>query len=136
VIDRLFAYGTLLPGQIRWRFLEPLVVDHGVACAVAGDLYDTGLGYPAAVFGGDGRVHGRVFRFRDGLVERALGEIDEVERIADELYRRVRLDVGGGAAWAYEYTGEPRFVPIGGGSWGDHAGTARTRSGGAPPGTA
>jgi gamma-glutamylcyclotransferase (GGCT)/AIG2-like uncharacterized protein YtfP len=129
VTDRLFAYGTLLPGQPRWRFLEPLVRDDGSPCAVPGELFDTGLGYPAAVFAAGEvpspsttLVRGRVFRFRDDIVERALAEIDEVERVADEAYQRVQIDTDGhGPVWAYEYVAPHRFVHIAGGSWVEHA---------------
>jgi gamma-glutamylcyclotransferase (GGCT)/AIG2-like uncharacterized protein YtfP len=126
VTNRLFAYGTLLPGQLRWRFLQPLVVDDGAPCSVPGALFDTGLGYPAAVFTSAspaGAVSGRVFRFRADRVDQALAEIDEVERVADEAYRRVRIDIDDhGPVWAYEYVGRHRFPRIDGGSWVEQAG--------------
>src|SRR5262249_30776779 len=54
----LFVYGTLAPGQVAWSTLAP----HARATwetQVDGHLYDTGRGYPAAVFGtGTGRVAG------------------------------------------------------------------------------
>ena len=66
-VAHLFVYGTLRPGEVRWRFLEPFVVDEGVADAAIGQLFDTGLGYPAATFAaGDesGTIHGRTFEPR------------------------------------------------------------------------
>ena len=52
--SHLFVYGTLRPGEVRWRHLAPFVVGDGIDTTVAGDVYDTGLDYPAAKFGGDG----------------------------------------------------------------------------------
>ena len=45
----LFVYGTLAPGELSWSLLAP----HAVATcegSVPGRLYDTGRGYPGAVF--------------------------------------------------------------------------------------
>jgi gamma-glutamylcyclotransferase (GGCT)/AIG2-like uncharacterized protein YtfP len=67
------------------------------------------------------RIRGRVFQFRAGVVERALAAIDEVERVADEAYRRVLVDTDEhGPVWAYEFVGVHRFESIVGGSWVDH----------------
>lgn len=121
VTDRLFAYGTLLCGQPRWQFLRPFVVDEGQPDTVSGALFDTGQGYPAAVFspaGHSGRIHGRVFELLADRVDESLVAIDLVEHTADQLYQRVRLQTDGGrSAWAYEYTGSRSFQPIAGGSW-------------------
>jgi gamma-glutamylcyclotransferase (GGCT)/AIG2-like uncharacterized protein YtfP len=48
----LFVYGTLMPGHLRWPMLRS-AVGSAAPAAVAGRLFDTGLGYPAAVFPGD-----------------------------------------------------------------------------------
>jgi len=48
---RLFVYGTLAPGSEAWPVLEPWTVGVPRLDAVAGRLYDTGRGYPAATFG-------------------------------------------------------------------------------------
>jgi len=55
---RLFVYGTLAPGGEAWPRLGPWVVGAPVADAVAGRLYDTGRGYPAATFTAGGEVPG------------------------------------------------------------------------------
>ena len=34
----LFVYGTLRPGEVRWHFLEPFVVDEGVDTTVPGEI--------------------------------------------------------------------------------------------------
>ncbi len=49
-VTTLFVYGTLQPGAVRWHYLEPFVADAGTPDSVDGQLFDTGCGYPAAVF--------------------------------------------------------------------------------------
>ena len=48
-VRHLFVYGTLRPGDVRWRFLQPFVVDEGWPDTIEGRLFDTGLDYPAAI---------------------------------------------------------------------------------------
>jgi gamma-glutamylcyclotransferase (GGCT)/AIG2-like uncharacterized protein YtfP len=114
----LFAYGTLLPGEVRWPVLAPYVVDEGVADTAGGRLFDTGVGYPAALFDGRSTIHGRVFTLRVECYDDALVALDEVEGAVDGAYRRVEVVVGSGLrAWAYEYGGGLDLVEIAGGSW-------------------
>ena len=102
--ERLFVYGTLRPGDCRWELLEPYVSDDGIEDTVAGTLYDTGLDYPAAVFGGSGRIRGIHFGLSESTREEALRELDIVEDTVDGLYRRVILTTTSGTqVWAYEY---------------------------------
>ena len=128
VLDTLFAYGTLLPGDVRWHFLQRFVTDEGVVDRADGRLFDTGEGYPAAVFGAgpstdgpstDGPViHGRVFTLAADLVDDALATLDEVEGAVAGDYRRVEIVTHDGrAAWAYAYGGGLSLAPIEGGSW-------------------
>ena len=56
MIDHVFVYGTLRPGDVRWSFLEPFVTDDGAADSVVGSLFDTGEDYPAATFDPDRRL--------------------------------------------------------------------------------
>lgn len=128
-LDTLFAYGTLLPGDVRWHFLQRFVVDEGVVDRAGGRLFDTGEGYPAAVFGPAPDVpvsdvpviHGRVFTFVAGLVDEALATLDEVEGAVAGDYRRVEIVTHEGrAAWAYAYGGGLTLAPIEGGSWPAH----------------
>ena len=114
----LFAYGTLLPGEVRWPALAPYVVDDGVSDTVGGRLFDTGLGYPAALFDGRSIIHGRVFVMRADRYGDALADLDEVEGAVDGAYRRVEVTTAAGVrAWAYEYGGGLELVEIVGGSW-------------------
>lgn len=101
-MNRLFVYGTLRPGEVRWHHLEPFVVGDGQGATVAGELYDTGLDYPAAVFRGDAPIHGRVYELAADRMAPALDHLDEVEGAVRGLYRRVTVTTSLGEAWAYE----------------------------------
>jgi gamma-glutamylcyclotransferase (GGCT)/AIG2-like uncharacterized protein YtfP len=114
----LFVYGTLRPGDVRWPLLAPFVVDHGVDDAVDGQLYDTGLDYPAAVFGEPGTIVGRTFALLHESLERALAVLDEEEDTVAGLFRRVEVTTRRGfAAWAYAYGSGLELVPIESGDW-------------------
>ena len=78
VIDEVFCYGTLLPGEERWPFLAPFVLGHEPD-QVNGRIYDTGLGYPAALFDRVGIIHGVRFRLEPQRLSEALSLLDEVE---------------------------------------------------------
>ncbi|MCY7298266.1 MAG: gamma-glutamylcyclotransferase [Ilumatobacteraceae bacterium] len=115
----LFVYGTLRPGEVRWQHLAPFVVGDGRAASVTGELYDTGLDYPAAMCGGESRILGRVYRLDDGQLTAALAHLDEVESAVRGLYERVSVVTNDGeTAWAYQ-CGEPALLRtrIEGGDW-------------------
>ena len=144
VLGTLFAYGTLLPGDVRWHFLQRFVTDDGSVDRAAGRLFDTGEGYPAAVFDdgiqadgiqadgvqadgvqADGVqasvIHGRVFTLVADLVDEALATLDEVEGAVAGDYRRIEIVTHEGrVAWAYAYGGGLTLAPIDGGSWAAH----------------
>lgn len=134
----LFVYGTLRPGDVRWSFLEPFVVDDGIDNAVAGRLFDTGLDYPEAVFdgvdaagplrsdrdshatllGASGTIVGRTFELRVDTIDRALAVLDEEEDTVLGLYRRVVvMTTRGTRAWAYAYGDGLELTPIPSGDW-------------------
>ena len=114
----LFVYGTLQPGDVRWSCLEPFVVDDGHADTVAGRLFDPGLDYPAAVFGGKSTIVGRTYRLRGDNLDEALEVLDAEEDTVLGLYRRVQLDTGRGVrAWAYEYGDGLELTEIESGDW-------------------
>jgi gamma-glutamylcyclotransferase (GGCT)/AIG2-like uncharacterized protein YtfP len=115
----LFVYGTLRPGEVRWQHLEPFVVGEGFEASVGGELYDTGLDYPAAVFGGDEQIFGRVYTLDEARVPEALAHLDEVEGAVRGLYERVEVQTASGdAVWAYQ-CGDPALLctRITGGDW-------------------
>lgn len=118
MIRHLFVYGTLRPGDVRWHFLVPFVVDEGVPDTVPGTLYDTGLDYPAAVFGGPGTIHGQTFELVEASFDRAIEVLDEVEGIVDGEYRRMIVRTGRGVdTWAYASGSGLSLTPIESGDW-------------------
>ena len=105
-IDQVFCYGTLLPGQERWQFLAPFVVAHEPD-QIAGRLYDTGLGYPAAFFDRVGVIHGVRFRLDPARLHEALSLLDEVEGAVEGMYHRIAAVTATGVqVYAYQYGGE------------------------------
>jgi gamma-glutamylcyclotransferase (GGCT)/AIG2-like uncharacterized protein YtfP len=116
--DLLLVYGTLAPGEERWHHLEPFVEREFGAVVVDGTLYDTGRGYPAAVFGTGDRLHGRVYGLRD--LHLAWTALDEVESAVDGLYRRVVVATEFGVAHAYECGDQSLLaVRVASGRWSD-----------------
>jgi len=114
----LFVYGTLRPGDVRWHLLAPFVVDEGWPDTAPGGVYDTGLGYPAAVFGGDGTIVGRTYALLEASIERCMTVLDEEEGTVEGLYRRIAITTGSGVrAWAYEYGSGLTLTPIPSGDW-------------------
>lgn len=103
VAPPLFTYGTLMPGHLRWGVLEPHVVGWRPA-AVEGRLYDTGEGWPAAVFGpGADVVKGWAIDLRPEVADVVLAHLDEVEGVVEGLFRRVEVTLlGGEPATSYE----------------------------------
>ena len=105
-IDQIFCYGTLLPGQERWQFLAPFVVAHETD-QIAGRLYDTGLGYPAAFFDRVGVIHGVRFRLDPARLHEALTLLDEIEGAGEGMYHRVAAVTAMGVqVYAYQYGAE------------------------------
>ncbi|MDH4170833.1 MAG: gamma-glutamylcyclotransferase [Acidimicrobiia bacterium] len=120
----VFIYGTLLPGELRWPVLERYALSHRPA-VVDGALYDTGHGYPAAIFSEPGRIEGRVVVIDPRRLDEALDALDEVEAVDHGLYVRTVLETDHGRAWSYEYRGGlDRLIRIGS-RWRDAAGGDR-----------
>ena len=111
--DALFVYGTLMPGHLRWPMLAADAIDQRPA-TVPGTLYDTGRGWPAAVFGltATGRtVPGWVVWFPVRSLGALLPALDEMEGIgpipdrSTDPYVRIRVPVDSVTeAWAYHAT--------------------------------
>ncbi len=123
MITHLFVYGTLRPGDVRWPFLAPYAADTGVDDGVAGQVYDTGCGYPAAIFAeapeaGLASIVGRTYSLVVDRLDEALALLDEVEAAVAGSYRRVEVTTDAGvAAWAYAYGSGLDLTPIPGNDW-------------------
>lgn len=117
-LNEIFCYGTLLPGQERWQFLAPFVLAYEPD-QVSGRIYDTGLGYPAALFDSVGIIHGFRFRLDPAQLLDALSLLDEIEGAVEGLYHRVQVTTAMGAqVHAYQYGGTPEgLVDIPEGNW-------------------
>jgi gamma-glutamylcyclotransferase (GGCT)/AIG2-like uncharacterized protein YtfP len=114
----VFVYGTLRPGDVRWPVLQPFTLDGGTPDSVSGELFDTGLDYPAAVFGPHGTIHGQTFALIEATLERAIAVLDEVEDVVGGEYHRVSVRTGRGVeAWAYAYGAGLDLTPIPSGDW-------------------
>ena len=109
----LFVYGTLMPGRLRWPILAPFARRHQPA-EVGGRLYDSGNGWPVAVFGGEGVIPGVLVELEPDRVDEALPVLDEVEDTATDTLRRIEVTtVDGVQTWAYHYAhAVDGFTPI------------------------
>jgi len=99
---RLFVYGTLQPGRLRWPFLAPYAGATRPA-DVAGVLYDSGHGWPVATFGTGARVvPGTLVDLLPDRADEALVVLDDVEATATDLLARIAVTTTDGtSAWAY-----------------------------------
>jgi len=111
----VFVYGTLMPGRLRWPLLELHATGHRIA-AVRGHLFDTGQGWPAAVFDADAAttVPGVLVELRDDVLDDLLTELDLVEGVDHGHYERVLVTTTNGAtAWAWSTLQDTsRYTPI------------------------
>ncbi len=105
-MSRVFVYGTLMPGELRWPALRPFAVGWEPATA-CGRLWDTAMGYPAARFGpegGDGLIPGFLVTLDESRLSGAIYTLDRIEG-EGVLYRRVTVATSGGDAISYEWLG-------------------------------
>jgi gamma-glutamylcyclotransferase (GGCT)/AIG2-like uncharacterized protein YtfP len=98
-----FMYGTMMPGHLRYPEIDDFV-ESTTRDRVAGHLFDSGLGYPAATFdAGETEVEGYVLRILPGE------EAEAAKTIADQennLFSPVTVETRGGTeAIAYEWVG-------------------------------
>lgn len=100
-IPTLFVYGTLKPNRSRWGLLEPHVLDNPVPAGVAGDLRDTGHGYPALNATANRAARGVLCLLRPTSAESLLHDLDQVEGVAHGLFSRQARNVDGCLSWVY-----------------------------------
>lgn len=111
-INRMFLYGTLMPGRPRWPILSGYVVGVPVCASATGTLFDTGFGFPA-MFPGTDPVPGFLVHLDSVTLKDALGVLDDVEAVGSGLFRREQVPCQGELAWVY--LGQARWlrrVPI------------------------
>lgn len=121
-VKHVFVYGTLLPGEARWRFLEPFVVDDGWDDSIVGRLFDTGRDYPAALLDEraepGGTIIGRTYALLDASLEQCLRVLDVEEDTVGGRYRRtVTTTARRTTAYVYEYGDGLDLTPIASGDW-------------------
>ena len=121
-IKHVFVYGTLRPGDVRWRFLQPFVIDEGWDDSITGRLFDTGLDYPAALLDEraepGGTIFGRTYALLDESLDHCLAVLDAEEDAVVGRYRRiVTTTTLGSTAYVYEYGDGLDLVPILSGDW-------------------
>lgn len=118
----MFVYGTLRPGDIRWQFLAPFVVDEGWDDSITGRLFDTGLDYPAALLDHraepGGTIFGRTYPLLHESLNRCLEVLDAEEETVGGRYRRIVTTTRlGTTAYVYEYGDGLDLVAIDSGDW-------------------
>ena len=111
----VFVYGTLMPGRLRWPLIELQATGHRAA-AVPGRVFDTGQGWPAALFddGAATTVPGVLVALRPEWLADLLAELDLVEGVDTGHYERVLVTTTDGeAAWAWSTLQDTSgFTPI------------------------
>lgn len=111
-----FVYGTTMPGHLRYSLIEEFVAD-ATPDRVSGRLYDTGVGYPAAKFGGgQSWIEGYRLEIREGREAEARRAFTEFEA---GFFEPVTLTTEDGVTvTAYEFIGSvDDFEEIVGGTW-------------------
>ncbi|MGK7377243.1 gamma-glutamylcyclotransferase family protein [Planococcus sp. 1R117A] len=88
----LFVYGTLKRGGKYHDYLgeAELVAEHAVA---KGELYDTGLGYPAMTLSEQGEIHGEVYYIPKELWPAIDYLEDYTGGAATDLFNKVTIEV-------------------------------------------
>lgn len=129
IIDKIFVYGTLQRGEERSCHMDGCRLSE--ILEVPGRLYDTGRGYPAALFddGSDSKVSGELYTMADPASK--IEELDRVEGTLSGLFRRSAIKYINSEFYCYEAgpllketaTGENRIVS---GSWRAHSSLAFT----------
>lgn len=112
----MFVYGTLMPGELRWPALERFAAGWERASA-RGRMWDSGHGYPAVRFDGDGpAVPGVLVTLAADRVAEAVAVLDDIEE-EGSLYRRIEVETTGGMAMTYEWLGPTDGLAVLDGGW-------------------
>jgi gamma-glutamylcyclotransferase (GGCT)/AIG2-like uncharacterized protein YtfP len=121
MLEYVFVYGTLRRNEANHAFMDgaELVADRA---HVFGQMWDTGLGYPALVLAGRSKVYGELYRVSPAQLRR-LDELEgyvgpggpnEYERVEETVYAEGRCL----RAYVYVYTQPPAAgVRLTSGDW-------------------
>ncbi len=101
-VRRVFVYGTCMKGESRHHVLQ--------GCRFVGEyevpglLFDTGYGYPAALFDPQCmvKVRGEMYEFSSNHDAQFLQQMDKLEGVDFGLFDRRELHVDGKSLYAYE----------------------------------
>jgi gamma-glutamylcyclotransferase (GGCT)/AIG2-like uncharacterized protein YtfP len=111
----VFVYGTLQPGQPRWPALAHFISEPNAtrSASVPGQLFDTGYGWPAAVFErtSSNQIPGVVVRLNPESVDEALLMLDAIEGVDSGLFQRVTVNADGHPCWTYHWPGLTESFP-------------------------
>jgi len=128
-INKIFVYGTLQRGEERSGFMRGCKLSE--ILEVPGRLFDTGRGYPAALFDdeSDRAVSGELYTMEDPSSR--IEELDRVEGTLSGLFRRSTIKYTNSEFYSYEAgpllketaTDENRIMS---GSWRTHSSLAFT----------
>ena len=99
-INKVFVYGTLLQGETLSHHMSDCKLLQTLE--IRGSLYDTGMGYPTAVFdrNSETNIHGELFLMQ--RPESKIAELDELEMTRSSQYNRVVLNYNGASFYTYE----------------------------------
>lgn len=101
--EYVFVYGTLAPGESRWKTLAPFVTGEPQHDTVSGELFDTQCGFPAAVLGERGTIPGFTVELDPEYAEPVIALLDRIEGEPD-LYQRYLVTSGSGVkVWVYHW---------------------------------
>ncbi len=101
-INKVFVYGTLLQGEPRNAFLHDCELLGSLD--IAGELYTTDMGYPAASFNGSpGRpLSGELYELRGDNTADRVSMLDKIEGTSEGLFKRRVLKINGQKFFTYE----------------------------------
>lgn len=100
--DKLFVYGSTMPGQSRYGYIEHYV-ESSTPDAVEGLLYDSGQDYPLAKFGPGEPIPGYVLTIHEDSVEQFFTSMTQME---SGLFALVEVRTRSGErVRAYEWIG-------------------------------
>lgn len=101
-VRRVFVYGTLMRGECRHHVVQgcKFLGEH----EVPGLLFDTGYGYPAALFDSQCavRVRGELYELASNHDAQFLQQLDKIEGVDFGLFDRRELRVDGESFYVYE----------------------------------